>query len=523
MPSLIVNVDSSADIRGVGVGVRTQGGTPRIRGDLTSIVGLIGVFPWQAEGQVTSPSGGYDFTSGKDLVKTLFPVGANEAWSEIAGLEFGKVRCYNVRGTSPTAGLITLDDASAGDSLTVTARSTGPLSARIKVTVTANATTAANRDVNVKIYGADGTTVTYNADYANVQVAASAAVTDPGDPYVVMSKASGATLVAAAVANVALSAGSYGTVAAANYGSGITAYSTMNGPDIIVPIGVDSALCDAVNELVQAAHDSAAGTGHTYIAATKPGLTKAQAITAVGLIPGKHIRYAWPCVIKGVSFAFGGYSSGPTTTTVAPGATLAALIQSIDPWTPAAMRYAQRAFAGVTSLEANGLGLNGQPDIADLLEVGVTVINSTVNYGFVPHKEVSTAINPATALPYIGKSMRYYQYVDYSIAAALEADLQTPLDIDFSLNLLGPNTQGIVDKIVTFLEQEKSAGHLVASKNTDGTASPAYSVDPFGSATPVDVAAGLWQVDIAYRDYAPADFILLNIRRDTSINIQMVG
>ncbi len=523
MPSAVVQIASDADIRGVGVGVRTQGGTPRIRGDLTKTVGLIGVFPWAAAGRVASPSGGYEFTSGADLIKTLASTGPNEAWDEISGVEFGKVEAYNVRGSSPTAGAYTFQGSGAADSLVATARFTGPHSARFKVTVTANATTSTSRDVKVDRYGADGTTLTRTATYLAVQVA-NGTVTDPGDPDIVFSKFSGASVQASVASATALSAGSYGTVAASDYGAGITAFSNMNGPDIIVCVGVAAATCDGVNELVQTAHDSAAGYGHDYVASTELGLTKADALVAAALIPGKNIRYPWPGIIKGVSFAFGGYSTGPTQTTVAPGATMAALLQRVDPWTPAAMRYARKTFAAVNSLEANGLALNGQPDIADLLEGGICPIASTANYGFVPWGEVATATNVDTGLPWVGKSVRYYNYVDTSISNALQADLQTPLDLNLSTGRLGPNTQGIVDKISVFLAQELAAGHLVASINTtDGSASPAYVVDPFGSATPQNIGAGRWDIDIAYRDTPAAEFIVLNFRHGTSINIQSVG
>lgn len=523
MPSAVVQIASDADIRGVGIGVRTQGGTPRIRGDLTKTVGLIGVFPWCAAGRVASPSGGYEFTSGADLIKTIASTGPNDAWNEISGVEFGKVEVYNVRGTSPTAGSYTFQGSGSADSLVATARFTGPHSAYFKVTITANATTSTSRDVKVDRYGADGTTLTRTATYLAVQVA-NGTVTDPGDPDIVFSKFSGATVQASVASATALSAGSYGTVAASNYGSGITAFSNMNGPDIIVCVGVAAATCDAVNELVQTAHDSAGGYGHTYVASTELGLTKAEALTAAGLIPGKNIRYPWPGIIKGVSFAFGGYSTGPTQTTVAPGATMAALLQRVDPWTPAAMQYAQKTFDAVNSLEDNGLALNGQPDIADLLEGGICPIASTANYGFVPWGEVATATNVDTGIPWVGKSVRYYNYVDTSISNALQADLQTPLDLNLSTGRLGPNTQGIVDKISVFLAQEFSAGHLSEGKNTtDGSPSPAYVVDPFTSATPQNIGAGRWDIDIAYRDTPAAEFIVLNFRHGTSINIQSVG
>ena len=44
---LLVNVTQTADIRGVGIGSRSQGGTPQINRNLTKIVGIVGAFGLQ--------------------------------------------------------------------------------------------------------------------------------------------------------------------------------------------------------------------------------------------------------------------------------------------------------------------------------------------------------------------------------------------------------------------------------------------------------------------------------------------
>ena len=518
---LLVNVTQTADIRGVGIGSRSQGGTPQINRNLTKIVGIVGAFQWGAEGLVSSPSGGYDFTNGKQIMETLFPFAPDDCYNELADLPLGKVRFYNVRGSDATLGTVTLDDASNADSLVVTARYASVYTDKIKITVTANATTSTSRDVKVDVYAPDGTTVMVTNTYAAVQ-AADGTVTDPSDPYVTFAKKSGATTQAAVQANVALTAGSLGTLSAARYGLGLTAFSTLTGPDIIVPIGVAAATCDALNELVQTAADSDGGYGKTFIPATEIGLVKADALAAAALIRSRAIRYPWPETVRSVSYALRGYSTGPTNVTTAPGAAIACAIQNVDPWTPAAMRYAERSFRRVVSLPSTAPA--SQSDVADLLEGGVMTISGTTNYGFVPHKEVCTGIDTDTSLPYDGSTVRYVDQVKADLSSALESDLLTPLDLNLSTGDLGPNTRGIVAKIVAYFEREKREGHIVASINTtDGSASPAYTVDPFGSATPQDIGNGLWSIDIAFRKTANADFILLNYRHGTFINIQKNG
>jgi len=516
---LLVNVTQTADIRGVGIGSRSQGGTPQINRNLTKIVGIVGAFQWGAEGLVSSPSGGYDFTNGKQIMETLFPFAPDDCYNELADLPLGKVRFYNVRGSDATLGTVTLDDASSADSLVVTARYA--TTHTFKVSTIANATTSTSRDVKVDVYAPDGTTVMVTNTYLAVQVA-DGTVTDPGDPFVTFAKKSGATAQAAVQSNVVVPAGSLGTLSAARYGLGLTAFSTLTGPDIIVPIGIAAATCDALNEIVQTAHDSDGGYGKTFIAATEIGLVKADALAAAALIRGRAIRYGWPETVRGVSYAFRGYSTGPTNVTTAPGAAIACAIQNVDPWTPAAMRYAERSFRRVVSLPSTAPA--SQSDVADLLEGGVMVISKTSNYGFVPHSEICTGINPDTSLPYDGSEVRYTDQVKADIAAALEPDLLTPLDLNLATGELGPNTRGIKAKIVSYFERERREKHIVEGINTtDGSASPAYDVDATGSATPQDVANGLWQIDIAFRKTQDAKFILLNYQHGTFINIQKNG
>ncbi len=119
-----------------------------------------------------------------------FPFAPDDCYNELADLPLGKVRFYNVRGSDATLGAVTLDDASNADSLVVTARYASVYTDKIKITVTANATTSTSRDVKVDVYAPDGTTVMVTNTYAAVQVA-DGTVTDPSDPYVTFAKKSG--------------------------------------------------------------------------------------------------------------------------------------------------------------------------------------------------------------------------------------------------------------------------------------------------------------------------------------------
>lgn len=516
MTTLVRTITAASQIRGIGVGVQSSGGNVAIRQNLVKTVGLVGAFGWQAAGFVDG-SNGPMFSNGADFLNKFYPTGRIDAiFGEIGALDWGNLRVYNVRGTSPTAGAVTLVDSVSASSLVATARFTGPVSADFKVTVTANATTPTSRDVTVKKYAPDGTLLR-STSYLAVQVA-NGTVTDPGDPDIVFSKYAGATTQAAAIADQALSAGSLGTLSAASYGTGITAMGGTGGPDIILCVGVSAALADGVNALGYAAAITAAYDGKLYVACTESELTKAEAITAAEAIPAFNVRYGWPCVTRYGALTVGGYTGAGTLTGVSPGGLIAHGLQRVEPWTPLMMEAAVPSFAAVTAVEANGSVLSWS-DIADLMDAGVCPIAATSTYGIVPHIEVTTKVDTATSLPMRGKVQRYAAQVAKDLSAALEPFLGKPLDIDLSEGSLGPETRRQIDAITAYMERERNAGRIVAGKNANGTPSPAYEVNGLSDVTPQDLAAGLWVIVVAYRQTPNAEFILLRVRQGTYIDI----
>lgn len=513
--SLALTIRSEADVRGVGVGISISGGSPRIRQDLRRVVGIVGAFPWGSEGLIDSPNGP-EFINSLDLLATLYPAARPDvAIIEMTGLEWGPLRVWNVRGTSPAAATHTFLDGSSGNSLVATAKKQGTDGNGIYVQLTQNGTTPTTRDATVTLRASDGTIV-YTATYLAVQVS-NGTVTDPGDPYVTFAKASGATAQAAVIAATALTGGSNGTIAASNYGEGITAFGGASGVDIIVCVGVSDSLVDDVNALGYALAESSAGDNKVYVACTESGLTKAEAITAAGAIPSANVRYAWPQISKYVQFAYRGFSSDDTFQ-MSPGASIANALQRLDPWVPVALEAARRSFINTTTAEVTSLA---RSDITDLMEAGVIPIARTSLYGFGPQWEVATADDPDTGLPYDGSNRRYLSQITVDIANGVTPYLGRPLDLNLAKQSTGPVSTAVVSAITGYLEREKQAGRITEGLNpADGSASPAYSVDPFGSASPSDVANGLWTIAIAVRRTPNAKFIRLNFRYGTYINIQ---
>lgn len=513
--TLVRTIRSEADVRGVGVGISISGGSPRIRQNLRRVVGIVGAFPWGAEGLIDSPSGP-EFINGNDFLATLCPAARpNDAVIEMGELAWGPLRVWNVRGTSPAAASHTFADSLSASSLDITAKKQGTDGNGIYITITANGTTSTSRDVKVELRASDGTIV-YTKTYLAVQVA-NGTVTDPGDPYVAMAKHSGATTQAAAISATALSGGSNGTLAASNYGEGITAFGGASGVDVIVCVGVSDALADDVNALGYALAESASGDNKVYVATTESGLTKAQALTAATAIASANVRYAWPRITRYQQFAFRGYSAADSFT-VSPGAAVACALQGLDPWVPACLGAAKPYMVNVTGTETENLT---STDIADLMEGGVMPISRTPLWKFVPMWEVATGIDPDTSIAYDGKSRRYLSQITVDIANAVSANLGRALDINLATLRLGPVCQDIISSIKGYLEAEKAAGHITEGLNpADGTTSPAYAVDPFGSASPADIANGIWTIAIAVRETPNAKFIRLNFRYGTYINIQ---
>lgn len=514
--SLVTTVATEGLIPDVGVGVYLlrAPGQPRVRGNTVLTVGLIGEAPWGA------PEEWVTLTRESELVSTFFPFGwSSEALTEVANLPWGPLKFWNVRGTSAAAAAVTLDDGAAGDSLTITAKKTGSNGNRIKYAITANAGVSTSRDARIYVEGPDGT-IMWDETYLAVQVS-NGDVTDPGDPWVTFSKASGATD-EAAVASGTLSGGSNGTIAATDYRQAMDAAGGDAGIDILVCIGVSDALADGVRATMMTwAATSAAEAVSTAVLPTPAATSVATAITEIASYRHRKLRAVYPRVRRTSTYSYRGYTR-TATETMDGAATLACIIQNATPlkaaFQAAANEVAEAALTPILAMEAGYTGLTTS-EHNSLMAAGVNGWYKSKSFNkFLPFCGVTTYLD-SSGIPVRDHEERYYHYVTAALARAAEARAGQPLDVDLANERLGPSSGVLIDAFNAFFQGELTAGRIIAGLNTNGTASPAFQVDPFSEATSGNLGDGRHDVVVAYRQTPNTERVVLRVTAGTSVNI----
>lgn len=515
MSDLVRQVTSEAQIPGTGIGIFVQRvSSPSVtRGRTRQTVGIICAAPWgDAETW-------YEPDSITDLIERYVPFGwSASALADALGLPWGRIKFWNARGSGAAAATVTLDDASAGDSLTIAAKKTGTNGNRIKYAVTANADTATSRDVRIYVEAPDGTII-YDETYLAVQVS-NGDVTDPGDQFVTLSKASGATGPAAATSGT-LSGGSEGTLAASDYVDAMNAaLAADSGIDILVCVGVASGTVAALRTAIMTWAGSAGAESKIAILPTPVAEARATAITNIASFRARNLRACYPRVRRSFTYSHRGYSTS-LTATVDGAATLACLLQLAGPTNAAfqseAARIGSSALASILGLEA-GYDVITKDNHDSLMAAGIMSWYRSASYGrYLPYSGVTTFLVGGT--PVRDHEERYFQYVAEAIANTAEAFIGKPLDVNLSNNTLGPNTAALRTAVVAFLQDELNAGRVIAGKNPDGSSSPAYVFDAFGAATPTNLASGRWDVNVGYRQTPNAEMIVLRFTGGTSVTI----
>jgi hypothetical protein len=514
--SLVTTVATEGLIPDVGVGVyvlRTPG-QPRVRGNTVLTVGLICAAPWG------TPEEWVTLTRESELVSTFAPFGwTASAIAEAFNLPWGPLKFWNVRGTSPVAAAVTLDDGASADSLTITAKRTGTNGNRIKYAVTANGTTSTSRDVRIYVEGPDGT-IMWDETYLAVQVS-NGDVTDPGDPWVTMSKASGATD-EAAVASGTLSGGTEGTIAAADYRQAMDAAGGDAGIDILVCLGVPDALIDGVRATMATwAATSAAEPVAVAILPTPEATAVATAITEIASYRHRKLRACYPRIRRTFTYSYRGYTS--TATSGMDGAAiLACIIQNATPlkaaFQAAADEVAPAALAPILAMETGYAGLTTS-EHNSLMAAGINGWYKSKSFNkFLPFCGVTTYLD-SSGLPVRDHEERYYHYVTAALARAAEARAGQPLDVDLANERLGPSSGALIDAFTAFFQGELAAGRVIAGLNSNGTTSPAFQIDAFSEATSGNLAAGRHDVVVAYRQTPNTERVVLRVTAGTSVNI----
>lgn len=515
MTSLATTITAEGEIPTVGVGVFLQrvAAQAATRGRTALTVGIIGAMPWGTAETWVEPD------SMSDLIESFAPFGYAESLTDALGLPWGGLKLWNVRGTTPGAGQVTLDDATTADSLTIIAKYDGADGNRIKYAVTANASVATSRDVRIYVEAPDGTIV-HDETYLAVQVS-SGAVTDPGDPFVDMEAASGASAPAAAASGT-LSGGSNGTIAAADYTAAITAaLASDSGIDILVCVGVDTSLITSLRAAIYAMAADIHAAGKVCILPTPAAESRSTAITNIASYRHRALRACYPRVIRSFTYAHRGYSVA-STATVDGAATLANIIQKVGPTAAAFQAAAANGAPGATQsiigLES-GYSTITRANADSLMAAGINPWWKSSAYGvYVPFCGVTTYL--LSSVPVRDHEERYYQYISSAIGRVAEAFIGNPLDVDLANRRLGSNTAALRASIVAFLQEETAAGRMVAGINADGSSSPAFLFDSFGSATPTNLANGRWDIVVAYRQTPNAELMVIRFNAGTSVNIQ---
>lgn len=514
--SLVTTVATEGLIPDVGVGVYLlrAPGQPRVRGNTVLTVGLVCAAPWG------TPEEWVTLTRESEMVSTFAPFGwSGSAIAEALNLPWGPLKFWNVRGSGSAAAAVTLDDAASGDSLTITARKTGTNGNRIKYAVTANATTSTSRDVRIYVEGPDGT-IMWDETYLAVQVS-NGDVTDPGDPWVTMSKASGATD-EAAVASGTLSGGTEGTIAATDYRQAMDAAGGDAGIDILVCLGVPDALADGVRATMASwAATSAAEAVSVAILPTPEATSVTTAISEIASYRHRKLRACYPRVRRTFTYSYRGYTT-TATATLDGAAILACIIQNATPlkaaFQAAANEVAEAALAPILAMEAGYTGLTTS-EHNSLMAAGINGWYKSKSFNkFVPFCGVTTYLD-SSGVPVRDHEERYYHYVTAALARAAEARAGQPLDVDLANERLGPSSGALIDAFNAFFQGELTAGRITASLNTNGTASPAFQVDPYSEATSGNLGAGRHDVVVAYRQTPNTERVVLRVTAGTSVNI----
>lgn len=506
-------------LSGTGVYVFPSGPLPRLRADpQRPAVCIVAPFGWGPANTL------WRVTSGTDLLARHMPVMNGDIYLSIANLPFRELYVVRALGGSSAAAALTSDSAAAADSIVATAKHHGALGNSLKVAYSANATTSTSRDATVTLV-ANGITV-YEKLWPAVQVA-NGTVTDPGDPYVTFTKASGATAQVAVTAAASLSGGSDGTLTAALFRTALEAASGPNNRvGIVCFAGVDTGLCDDLNtSLADWLADEDHGVGKLGIGPTPGARAADDTITEVAAYDQERMVRLWPRVRRFAAYNYAGQSqSGTGSSAVCGGAAMASFIQGCDPWEAPMMsvisdKQLNGSILGLeTAYENTGLTTYGLME-----DAGVTPWFHHNDFGVVPKASQTTRVN--FGVPETIEERRYIQLLEDNIARYDEAYLGKALDLDLANARLGKVTSRNVRAISAFLAKEEKEGRLIPGLNDDGTDSPAYLVDPFSASTAENLAIGRWDKVISCRITPSMRQIVIHSTMGRSVNIhtQIVG
>lgn len=453
MGSLVRRITSAAQA-GYGVNILEVAPPASVSGVSSNIAGIIAHLPWGPVNEVTEISSPTEFFS--VFAPTVFTLDETTFTALYAFMNksfSGGMKIVRIAtGTQATAAR-TFDDASAGDSVTVTANYGGTAGNQIYITWTANADDATARDATVTI----GTTYTKTYEQVATIVSSALVVTDPGDPYVTFTKASGATLVPAAIAATALTGGVDGTPTSSNYlGSGSSSvglrlfYGDSIDVNVVFVAEPDESLIDAINDgLVTFADETKKAV---VVLNTVEGQAYADAKTYVADYRQSdgYVVYPWPKV-----YTVNTYDDDRGEILVNGNSFIASALVSIDPEVSVAGKLGSQALYGITDLEFTDT-TKGQLD--QLKAKGIlSFFMSTARGGAVTIGDPNTSLESGKGKIF---RRRMTDYITVSISNLLELYIGETLDVNLTTGTLGPTTTAEISAIAGFLDNLVSDGRI---------------------------------------------------------------
>ncbi len=495
MGTLVSYASNEGAIRGIGVFILEVPPPGTVQSGAQNVVGLVGEFGW-------GPEAAYEPTSSTDLRDAMFgPCGQGyAAWQSLYGKRFGRVICSRVLGTDAAAASVTIEDAATSGtaSLKATARYKGAKGNNITITV---ATVGGAADVTVSFARADGSL--YSASYEAVQ-SANGNVTDPGDPYVLFEKASGATADAYAgtytlgqtVADPidASTVGTDGTINAAAYTTALARLGGVSSPVAIVcPVAPTSAISTAD---VNGSLFTFAGSNPDKIVLLRTAASESvsSAISDVASYSAENVVKLWSRVYQRLP----GTDGNLAKTLTDGGPFLASILANTDPWISPGSKEGTRYTGEILDLEDTSISAEAY---ANLVEAGVAPWFMSSKNGAMIRGAVCT---DGTRI----RARRYKTFIQKSIAFYLEDYVDSPLDLNVAGKVLGPNTSGQVGAIRQFLESERIVSHLIA-----------YDIDPFEAMDSTKFAAGRWDIVVRVTDVPGAEQIVIRHQQGPSVSI----
>jgi hypothetical protein len=483
--SLVKKISSLAEV-GYGVNIYEVAPPQNISGVSTNVAGVVGNFPW---GPTTIQS----ITSWKQFFDTYCPsyFGAEDDYPAVKSLinkKFpGGLLICRATATGVAKSSQDFDDATATESITATARYGGLLGDSVKIAISENADDSADRDVTVSIGSA------YSQTYAAVVDGSTGTVTDPGDPFVEITKHASYVAVPAVCSATALAGGSDGTLVGADLVGSVSTqvgirrfYDESVRPNVlfVADVGDDDTIIDAVNVGLKAyAVDNNKGLA---VLLTKFDQTISDAQTDAASYVDDRVVIPYPIVKTTDTF-----DSDLAEVEVQGPSFAAAAICSVDPWQSPGGAAGAEALKGITALEDIVIT---RADYENLKDAGIApFFMSSALGGAIIHRAITAAADGTRIF-----RRRMADYLTESIAAFLERFVETPCDIDLANRTLGNNTKAEYDAIVGFLQGLKEAGRIKD-----------YGVNPFDANTVAEVAAGRYIIAIQVQLYSMQEEIVL--------------